>query len=500
MSNEYGFFASKDHDRRYSADDFSAFFGDFFTNGVLGANTSALKVSAAGDMDISIASGTAYINGRWYRKQSAQVLTVGEPDTLYGRTDAAVIRCDLDKRMIYPFIIEGIPDEVPEKPTHLRNEKCYDIVLAYISIEANCVQITDADITDTRGFDELCGFVTSAIDHIDTSGLFSQYEAQWELLKAACAQDAEAVIAAWDALNTVKSVNKLIPTNGDLTLTQSLIPSDGTAFQFPFYIQSGTVTVDSTAYNGVSVTLPVKYKAAPLVILSGSTFDNGGQKPIVTAYTDVTAQGFKIFAYQISTIPSQLASSGTVNWVTLGALSSVKITAQPEDVSGTIGETKYLKVTATGRGLTYQWQYSQDGGYTWHESTLEGKTTDTLTVPVTAVRNGMQFRCIITAQNGDSITTNAATLTVIPKNPTINAVAGNKEVALSWSASEAATRYRVFYRPVGGDWVVAADITNTTYTVTGLTNGARYEFVVLAGNDTKFATLDASKIITATPA
>ena len=62
MSNEYGFFASKEHDRRYSADDFSAFFGDFFTNGVLGSDTNSLKVSAAGDMNISIASGTAYIN------------------------------------------------------------------------------------------------------------------------------------------------------------------------------------------------------------------------------------------------------------------------------------------------------------------------------------------------------------------------------------------------------------------------------------------------------
>ncbi|MGN1304622.1 MAG: hypothetical protein ACI4YB_06270 [Oscillospiraceae bacterium] len=409
MSNEYGFFASKDHDRRYSADDFSAFFGDFFTNGVLGTNTSALKVSAAGDMDISVASGTAYINGRWYRKQSAQVLTVGASDTLYGRIDAAVIRCDLEKRMIYPFIIEGMPDEVPEKPSHLRDEKCYDIVLAYISIEANCVQITNADITDTRGFDELCGFVTSAIDHIDTSGLFTQYEAQWNLLKAACAQDAEAVIAAWDALNTVKSVNKLIPDNGDLTLTQSLIPSDGAAFQFPFYIQSGTVTVDSTAASsGVSVTLPVKYKAAPLVMLSGSTYISGGQKPIVTSYTDVTEEGFKIYAYEIQTVPSGLPRSGTVNWVTLGVLSIV-IIKQPTDQTAVAGERATFTVSAEGDELTYKWQLSSDG-VTWYNL---GVTTATYSFVTKAANNGMMYRCVITAQNGDSITTDVATLTVI---------------------------------------------------------------------------------------
>ena len=100
MSNEYGFFASKDHDRRYSADDFSAFFNDFFTNGVLGSDTNALMVTAAGDMDISIAAGTAYINGHWYRKSSAQVLSLGDSDTVYGRTDAVVIRCVLEKSKV----------------------------------------------------------------------------------------------------------------------------------------------------------------------------------------------------------------------------------------------------------------------------------------------------------------------------------------------------------------------------------------------------------------
>ena len=196
MSNEYGFFASKEHDRRYSADDFSAFFNDFFTNGVLGSDTNSLMVSAVGDMNISIAAGTAYINGHWYRKSSAQVLSLADSDKVYGRIDAAVIRCDLEKRMVYPFIIEGIPASAPAQPLPVRNEKCCDLVLAYIDVAANCVEVTAADITDKRGFDDVCGFVTSAIDHIDTSALFRQYEAQWELLKAACSNDSAAVIKA----------------------------------------------------------------------------------------------------------------------------------------------------------------------------------------------------------------------------------------------------------------------------------------------------------------
>lgn len=323
MSNEYGFFASKEHDRRYSADDFSAFFNDFFTNGVLGSDTNALKVSAAGDMKVSIASGTAYINGHWYRKASAQVLSLGDSDTAYGRFDAVVIRCDLEKRMVYPYIIEGIPASSPAQPLPVRNEKCYDLVLAYVKVAANAVAVTAADITDKRGFDDVCGFVTSAVDHIDTSGLFGQYEAQWELLKAACAKDSAAVIKAWSELIAVKKINGIAPTNGEVKLTQSLIPSDSTAYQMPYYVQSGTISVDDNTYKGVSVTFPRAFAGVPRLLLTSSanTKNTSYLYPILAGYSDLTKSGFKVGTRAVagsSNISSTLA--GTVQWVALGKI------------------------------------------------------------------------------------------------------------------------------------------------------------------------------------
>ena len=323
MSNEYGFFASKDHDRRYSADDFSAFFNDFFTNGVLGSDTNSLMVSAVGDMNISIAAGTAYINGHWYRKSSAQVLSLGDSDTMYGRIDAVVIRCNLEKRMVYPYVIEGVPEEEPAQPLPVRNEKCYDLVLAYIDVAANCVEVTAADITDKRGFDDVCGFVTSAIEHIDTSALFKQYEAQWALLKAACEQDADAVIKAWEQLVTVTSVNGKAPSNGNVALTQSDIPSDGTAYQMPYYVQSGTLTVGKSALDGIDITFPRAFTAAPLVIFGASVNPSYAKYPTAASYNNLTNEGFTLIALRVgssgaSTIPD--AAPCVVNWVALGQL------------------------------------------------------------------------------------------------------------------------------------------------------------------------------------
>ncbi len=320
MSNEYGFFASKEHDRRYSADDFSAFFGDFFTNGVLGSDTNSLKVSAVGDMNISIASGTAYINGHWYRKSSAQVLSLGDSDTAYDRTDAVVIRCDLEKRMVYPFIIEGEPAEAPKQPLPVRNEKCYDLVLAYIDVAANCVEVTAADIMDKRGFDDVCGFVTSAIDHIDTTALFKQYEAQWELLKAGCAQDSAAVIAAWNKLVTVKTINGLVPTEGEVRLTQSLIPSDGTAYQMPYYIQTGTVTLTTKTNTGVKITFPTPFKSIPTLLLSID--DNGfnsGHKAESVAFDNLDKIGVNIRAWMTNNDNIRDLSC-TVHWAAFGEI------------------------------------------------------------------------------------------------------------------------------------------------------------------------------------
>lgn len=405
MAEEYGYFP----DKLYGPDDFTTYFRDFFSNGIMADDTKYFAVVPQSGMNLTVKAGIAYIDGHFYRPFSDIVISLEESDTEFPRIDLIQIKCDYVESRIYVEVVTGEPSEVPVVPQLKRDASSYCLGIAAVTVAANVSEIGSKDIKDLRFDTKYCGVVIGKVGTISTDYLFSQYEAQWELLKAACAQDAEAVIAAWDALNTVKSVNKLIPENGDLTLTQSLIPSDGTAFQFPFYIQSGTVTVDSTAASsGVSVTLPVKYKAAPLVILSGSTFESGGKKPIVTSYMDVTAQGFKIFAFQISTVPQQLSQSGTVNWVTLGVLPIV-IIKQPTDQTVVAGERATFTVAATGEGLTYRWQVSSNGA-TWYNV---GVTTASYSFVAKDTSNGTMYRCVITDQNGDSITTDVAVLTVI---------------------------------------------------------------------------------------
>ena len=87
------------------------------------------------------------------------------------------------------------------------------------------------------------------------------------------------------------------------------------------------------------------------------------------------------------------------------------ITSQPEDYEGSIGDPASFTVEATGAGLSYQWQYSSDGGATWRSSSLTGSKTATLSTELTEARLVYRFRCVVTDAAGNSVTSNIVRMT-----------------------------------------------------------------------------------------
>jgi uncharacterized repeat protein (TIGR02543 family) len=79
------------------------------------------------------------------------------------------------------------------------------------------------------------------------------------------------------------------------------------------------------------------------------------------------------------------------------------ITSQPEDFSGQVGDEVSFTVEAIGRGLSYQWQYSSDGGAHWGNSGLPGNKTATLTTTLTEARLVYRFRCVVTDGSGKKL-------------------------------------------------------------------------------------------------
>ena len=88
-------------------------------------------------------------------------------------------------------------------------------------------------------------------------------------------------------------------------------------------------------------------------------------------------------------------------------VSTLRITTQPKDYTGKLNSTASFSVTAAGEGLAYQWQISDDGGDTWTNSSVK---TAKYSTKLTAAKDGRMMRCIVSDQNGQSVTSGAAVM------------------------------------------------------------------------------------------
>lgn len=196
----------------------------------------------------------------------------------------------------------------------------------------------------------------------------------------------------------------------------------------------------------------------------------------------------------------------------------ITITAQPalESVN-LIGTTRNFSVTATGTGLSYQWQIDTGSGFSnlVNGAPYSNVTTATMTVnPTTLAMNGHYFRCVVSGTAPcTAVTSDAGRLKVFPNNGTaLTPCIGNTEVGLSWTASTGGTTGYLVFALAGatapaltpasaGD--ASSYTANTNYTlattygtlgrlvykgtglntnVTGLTLGQQYTFKVVAYN------------------
>ncbi|MBQ1411752.1 MAG: hypothetical protein IIY93_01040, partial [Clostridia bacterium] len=81
------------------------------------------------------------------------------------------------------------------------------------------------------------------------------------------------------------------------------------------------------------------------------------------------------------------------------------ITAQPASVTSLEGKSIIFTVKATGDGLTYQWQLSDDQGKNWRNSKA---TAASYTTTLSTTNNGRYLRCVVTDQYGNSKKSDAA--------------------------------------------------------------------------------------------
>ena len=161
---------------------------------------------------------------------------------------------------------------------------------------------------------------------------------------------------------------------------------------------------------------------------------------------------------------------------------NAQIITQPQNASAAAGKTVTLTVAASGASLSYQWQYNSGDG--WKKSNGIGAQTDTLTLTANVSRSGYQYRCVVTDAGGNTVISDAATVTVAPvilwSPQDVNAEAGST-VYLRCTASGAALTYQWQYNS-GSGWknsnAAGAQTTLLTLTANASRSGYQYRCVV----------------------
>jgi len=159
------------------------------------------------------------------------------------------------------------------------------------------------------------------------------------------------------------------------------------------------------------------------------------------------------------------------------------ITAQPAGVTVCEGSAASFSVTASGSGLSYQWQSSTDGGTTWNN--ISGATAPVYDITsTTAAQNNIRYRVVISTICASSIS-DAAVLTVngapaISTQPADAAVCTGNNITFSVGATGAGLTYQWQESTDGGaTWNNITGANANAYTINNVTTASNnYQYRV----------------------
>lgn len=145
-------------DRVYTAEDIRKPYNSIYSKGIKpeadGTAGDVLKVSAVGGMNITVNAGEANL-GAWFINESAFNITLDNA-TGADRYDCVIIQNDDSDEVRMPSIYIKSLSRVPTVNDLTRDDKIYEICVAYVRVPALATAITDADIIDTREDGSLC--------------------------------------------------------------------------------------------------------------------------------------------------------------------------------------------------------------------------------------------------------------------------------------------------------------------------------------------------------
>ena len=181
MAFTFGFYNALNHDRRYNAIQVSSIFDGIIKDGIFMSIGGHMNVKATGNgFNIVVESGRAWFNHTWSLLDADYPMVVSPSDVLEDRIDVVVLEVNenVDVRQNFIKIIAGTPAEHPTKPALTNNLDIHQYALAYITVPANSVTLTQSNVENAVGLGST-PFVTGILETINIDDLVAQWKSQW---------------------------------------------------------------------------------------------------------------------------------------------------------------------------------------------------------------------------------------------------------------------------------------------------------------------------------
>ena len=197
-------------------------------------------------------------------------------------------------------------------------------------------------------------------------------------------------------------------------------------------------------------------------------------------------------------VTDKSGKKATSNVATLSIAPNLAITKQPANAVGAVGDIATFTITVQGVNLTYRWQQRISANGEWTD--VSGGTAAAHSVPLTAARNGYQFRCIVTDKRGDTVTSEVVTLAigiplVITQQPANTTVTASDSATFAVVAEGTDLIYTWQYKAPGGEWIDAGCSASTLRIAAPVTmerNGYQYRCII--SNDLGTVTSDVATL------
>lgn len=194
----YGFYNSKDHDRRYDAIQMSSIFDGIVRDGIFMSIGGCLRVKQDSGMTILVETGRAWFNHTWTLNDAILPLEVPQSEIILNRIDAVVleVNADVGVRANAIKIVKGTPATNPVAPTMIHTYTVNQYPLAHVYVGQRVSEIRQANITNMVGTSQT-PFVTGILDTVNIDMLVAQWGDQWREFFEKQTEDMTSTNAFW---------------------------------------------------------------------------------------------------------------------------------------------------------------------------------------------------------------------------------------------------------------------------------------------------------------